>query len=220
MADNHATLGKRILIVGAHPDDLEMNAGGTMAKLLKAGVDVRTMVLGNVDHQGNVAYERMTESHSAHAALGSAIDIQWGYGQDTKLQSTRAQLIAKVDGVVKSFRPDTVITHYWADTHQDHVTTYEVVAAAARNVPNMLLFKPTFPSGRTDVPFHPTLVSKLDEGCMRAKMEAMACFKSQMGKYGEDMWLESLRATAAGDAWTYGGFHGWAELFQVSRLLA
>jgi hypothetical protein len=40
-----------------------------------------------------------------------------------------------------------------------------------------------------------------------------------MKKYGEDRWLASLLATAAGDAWTYGGYHGYAEVFQVSRLV-
>ena len=29
--------------------------------------------------------------------------------------------------------------------------------------------------------------------------------------------MESLRASAAGDSWSYGGEHGFAELFQISR---
>ena len=158
------------------------------------------------------------ESFAAQAHLGVAHPI-FGPGSDTTLYKDKADLIAYADGLVKRFKPVTVVTHFHADTHQDHVATYEIAIAAARSVKNILLFKPTFPSGRTDIPFHPNFVSVLSDRNMDAKLFAMQEFISQKAKYGEDLWINSLKPTAAGDAWTYGGYHGYAELFQVSRLV-
>jgi len=210
------SLGRKVLVVGAHPDDLEMNAGGTIHKLARHNAEVVTVCLTTHSQNNGV---RLSEARAAQRHLGVA-DTQFLDGVDTKLHLLKSQLIEQLDGVVKRERPTTVVTHYHGDTHQDHVTAYEVVAAAARNVQNMLLFKPTFPSGRCDIPFHPNYVCLLSEEDMRAKMMAMSEFKSQSVKYGDDAWLHALNAMAKGNAWEYGGVHGFAEVFQVSRLIA
>lgn len=207
--------GKKVLVVGAHPDDLEMNAGGTINKLTRNGIVVQTVVLASTTIYNG---QRVEESTKAQRLLGIEI-LEFANGVDTGLAEAKIHLIDHLDRRIKDIKPDTVITHFHADTHQDHAACYEIVMAAARNVPNILLFKPTFPSGRTDIPFHPNFISKLSAEDMDTKMMAMGEFNSQRIKYGEDKWLESLRATAAGDAWTYGGFHGYAEVFQVSRLM-
>jgi LmbE family N-acetylglucosaminyl deacetylase len=210
--------GQKVLVVGAHPDDLEMNAGGTIHKLAHSGIEVHAITLARYTAKGMRWDERVNESYSAQQRL-CVKESLFSDGVDTRLSLSKSEQIEFVDDYIKMLRPHTVIGHFFADTHQDHVAAYEITTAAARNVPNLLLFKPTYPSGRTDIPFHPTFISALSSLDMDAKVGAMKEFKTQETKYGEDRWVESLKATAAGDAWTYGGFHGNAELFQVSRLL-
>lgn len=207
---------KKALIVGAHPDDLEMCAGGLIAKLLEVGVEVQTITLSRYSTLNGV---RLGEACNAQKLLG-VHSVLFAEGHDTRLYQNKHDLIIFVDAEVKKFKPDLVVTHFYADTHQDHATAYEVVAAAARTVPNMLMFKPTYPSGRTDAPFHPTMILQLSANQMQCKMDAMRQFKSQMSKYGDESWINALIANMTADAWTYGGHHGYAELFQVSRLLA
>jgi LmbE family N-acetylglucosaminyl deacetylase len=213
----HKLFGDRVAVVGAHPDDLEMNAGGTIHRLSKEGVEVQAFTLAGYTGSGDLGLWRRQEADTAQKLLGVTKRHFLRY-QDRWLADTKTEAIETLDRFLAEFQPDTVITHFHADTHQDHVAAYEICAAAARNVKNFLMFKPTFPSGRTDIPFQPTFVSQLSANDMAVKMEAMAEFKSQKRKYGEDLWLNSLRQTSAGDAWTYGGFHGYAEIFQVSRL--
>ena len=59
----------------------------------------------------------------------------------------------------------------------------------------------------------------LEVAGVAGKELAMRKFVSQESKYGHERWMESLRASAAGDSWSYGGEHGFAELFQISRFV-
>ena len=52
---------------------------------------------------------------------------------------------------------------------------------------------------------------------MHKKLQAISQYKSQSIKYGNEEWVESIKAIAKGDSWRYGGTHGYAELFQISR---
>lgn len=205
-------LGKRILLVGAHADDVELNAGGSIHKWRNEGRDVAIAILS-----GHKALPRHGESESAGAHLGVDCIYSLG-GEDTALHEGFNHLLRELESVILRFEPDAVISHFHADTHQDHVSAYRITIAAARKVPNFLMFKPTYPSGRPDIPFQPNVVSLLSRVNMEAKLRAINTFESQCPKYGGDSWAEVMLAVSQGDAWTYGGVHGYAELFQLGRL--
>ena len=75
----------------------------------------------------------------------------------------------------------------------------------------------TYSSGRTNVTVHPNLIRFFDEEAMSKKLEALSEHVSQKAKYGDESWLKSVESIARADAWRYGGKHGCAELFQISR---
>lgn len=202
---------KSVVFVSAHPDDVEMNAGGTIRKFVSLGCHVSVLCMTGVG-------VRRDEASEACAALGVQ-SLMFMDAQDTMVELETASLISRVDALLNRIAPDTVITHFHADTHQDHVATYKITVAAARNVKNFMMFKPTYPSGRPDIPFHPTIISLLDAQQMEAKVRAINCFGSQRKKYGDDQWAQAMTAVAAGDAWTYAGVHGHAEVFQAGRLI-
>lgn len=208
----------RYLFVGAHPDDVEINAGGLISRLVEEQHQVWTCTLAS---ETALNGERKQESIQAQKRLGVPYGhVHWGLGHDTRLADDQSQVISRLDTLIKKIKPDWLFTHFHADTHQDHHATYRIAMAAGRTIPNVALFKPVYPSGRTDTPFQPTLVMRLEDRHIDAKLEALREFRSQEQKYGQSQWAESVKASSAGDAWNYGGFHGWAELFQVSRLLA
>jgi len=205
-------LGKRILLVGAHADDVELNAGGSIHKWCNEGREVEVAILAG--HQSRVRHE---ESKTAGAHLGVHRVYSLG-GRDTALHESFNDLLSELESIVANLMADTVISHFHADTHQDHVTTYKIAVAAARKVSNFLMFKPTYPSGRPDIPFQPNVVSLLSRSNMDAKLRAINAFESQRPKYGDDSWALAMLAVSQGDAWTYAGVHGYAELFQLGRL--
>jgi LmbE family N-acetylglucosaminyl deacetylase len=205
-------IGRSILLVGAHADDVEMNAGGSVHKWRGQGRDVRVAILSS------------EETHLRHAESLAAcmhLDVDHVFalgGRDTSLHHSVHTLIEPVEHILRAHAVDTVFTHFHADTHQDHASAYRIVAAAARKVPNFLMFKPTYPSGRTEIPFQPNVVSMLSNADIDAKVRALDAFKSQRSKYGEDQWGRAMHAVAQGDAWTYAGVHGYAEVFQLGRI--
>ena len=205
-------IGQKILLVGAHADDAELNAGGSIHKWRGEGRQVHVAILSAQDEQ-----PRHRESREACMHLGVDRVHALG-GHDTRLRDSFNALLDRLETIVHAFAPDTVFTHFHADTHQDHVSAYEIAVAAARKVPNFLMFKPTYPSGRPDIPFQPNVTSLLSDANISAKGRALNEFASQRGKYGDDDWVEAMASVARGDAWTYAGVHGYAEMFQLGRL--
>ncbi|MGI4778048.1 MAG: PIG-L deacetylase family protein [Janthinobacterium lividum] len=205
-------IGQRILLVGAHADDVELNAGGSIHKWRAEGRQVHVAVLSAQNEQS-----RHCESREACMHL----DVDRVYalgGHDTRLRESFNVLLERLEAIIHAFAPDAVFTHFHADTHQDHVSTYEIAIAAARKVSNFLMFKPTYPSGRPNIPFQPNVISLLSKANIAAKGRALGEFASQRGKYGDDRWGEAMESVARGDAWTYAGVHGYAEIFQLGRL--
>ena len=69
-------MGKRILMIGAHPDDADIRFGGTAIKLVKAGHTVKlvSMCNGNCGHQTmsgkELAERRYAEAQASKAFSG------------------------------------------------------------------------------------------------------------------------------------------------------
>src|SRR5262245_65182247 len=120
----------RLLIVGAHPDDADYFAGGTAALYRAAGHIVKMVSLtnGNAGHQtlrgAALAERRRAEAAAAGAVIGATYDVL--DHDDARLLPTleaRAQVIR----LIRSFRPDLVLTHRPNDYHPDHRYTSQLV---------------------------------------------------------------------------------------------
>ncbi len=140
----------RLLVIGAHPDDAEYKAGGLAALYRKAGHDVRfvSMTNGDAGHHlitgPDLARRRRAEAKTAAATLGFRYDVWDDF--DGRLESTLA-CREKVIRVIRSYRPDLVLTHRPNDYHPDHRATGQVVQDAA--------YLLTVPSLCPDVPHLP-----------------------------------------------------------------
>ncbi|THF77125.1 PIG-L deacetylase family protein [Cohnella fermenti] len=120
----------RVLAIGAHPDDIELQCGGTLALYAKQGDEVYAAVATNGD-MGNYDVEperlaaiREAEFREACAVMGAA-PIWMGY-PDERLVPTLEHRLAFVD-VIRRVDPDLVITHGPNDYHPDHRYTGQLV---------------------------------------------------------------------------------------------
>lgn len=118
---NLATPG-RVLAISAHPDDSELQAGGTLAKWAAAGATINIMVCtdgskGTWDATADLKALVQRRQGEQRAALniiagetGPAGDLAFGPWVDGELESGLAQrgVVAKV---IRTFRPDIVIGH-------------------------------------------------------------------------------------------------------------
>lgn len=113
-----------ILFIGAHPDDLEAWAGGTIAKCVQRGDRVTMAVatngnVGSPTHtREEIAKIRESEARAAAAVLGAA-DFIWMNENDEFLfedERTRRKFV----DAMRQAKADLIVTHNPNDYHPDH----------------------------------------------------------------------------------------------------
>jgi LmbE family N-acetylglucosaminyl deacetylase len=113
----------RILIIGAHPDDADIKAGGTSARWCGLGYTVRMVSLtnGQAGHQTlygpQLAERRRAEAQAAAAVIGATYEVM--DQPDGELDDRRENRLAVIR-LIRTFRPDLIITHRSTDYHPDH----------------------------------------------------------------------------------------------------
>jgi bacillithiol biosynthesis deacetylase BshB1 len=121
-----------VLAFGAHPDDVELFAGGTMAKMAALGYStgIVDMSRGELGTRGTPG-QRKKEAAQAAKILGIQIRENLAFDDGNVPVTPGARL--KVIRVLRRYRPKIVLTHYWDDRHPDHVNTSRLVAEAAHH---------------------------------------------------------------------------------------
>jgi LmbE family N-acetylglucosaminyl deacetylase len=124
----------RILVLGAHPDDADIKAGGTASKWRCVGCEVKLVSVtdGRSGHQTQhgpkLVERRRTEARAAGAVIGASYDVlDFPDGGLMPTLEARHALIR----LIRGFRPDLVLTHRPNDYHPDHRYTSVLVQDAA-----------------------------------------------------------------------------------------
>jgi LmbE family N-acetylglucosaminyl deacetylase len=118
-----------VLVVSAHPDDAEVQMGGTIAKLTDSGM--RVLIVDLCDGEPSVFAEpgiRVAQAHRAAAILGA--DRVFLDGQDRFITDTPALRLA-VARLIREHRPRMVFSTTDATIHPDHAAVGSLVSAAA-----------------------------------------------------------------------------------------
>ncbi len=126
---------KRILAIGAHPDDIEIGCGGTLSKLSDLGNSISLFVVSDGSAGGNSTI-RKTEAETA-AKLINVENFVWGGYKDTEIVVNK-NIITKFEEIIHQIKPDIIFVNYNEDTHQDHRYLAQVTISATRYVKNVL----------------------------------------------------------------------------------
>lgn len=131
-----------VLAIGCHPDDIEINCAGTLAKCVKRGDKVTVCHVCNGD-LGHAIIEpkelreiRIGEAKRAGALAGIEV-ITCDIG-DVMAYSSNKEHRDKVIDVIRKVNPDFIITHAPNDYMPDHVEVSKLVfdASFAASVPH------------------------------------------------------------------------------------
>ncbi len=124
----------RILVIGAHPDDCEIKAGGVAALYRQKGHVVRfvSVTSGDAGHHElsgpKLAARRAKETLASGAVCGVEYEVLGHHdGQLEASIPARFEMIA----LIRRFRPDLILTHRPNDYHPDHRATSQLVCDAA-----------------------------------------------------------------------------------------
>lgn len=173
---------RKALIIGAHPDDPETIAGGTMILLKNAGWDVVCVYLtrgeaGIPGKSGNEAAAiREKECKAACKVTGARyIFLSQVDGATVINKDKYAEMLA----VIKDEDPELVITHWPIDTHRDHrICSILVYDAWRQSGYNFNLFYAEAMSGIQSMKFTPTDYVDITSVAEK-KHEACMCHESQ-----------------------------------------
>jgi LmbE family N-acetylglucosaminyl deacetylase len=132
----------RILMIGAHPDDCDIKAGGTAALYVQLAHEVKFLAVTNGDagHMemggGMLAKRRYEETQEVARRLGIQYDVLDNHdGELLPTLEIRLDVIRKI----REWNADVVISHRPNDYHPDHRYTGILVQDAAFmvGVPNI-----------------------------------------------------------------------------------
>ena len=119
-----------ILAFGAHPDDVELGACGTLIRAARAGAKtgVITLTRGEMGTRGTPA-ARAAEFDAASAVMGTAHHEMLSL-PDGRLQADDPSREAVIREI-REHRPRIVLLPYWEDRHPDHPAASRIIEEAA-----------------------------------------------------------------------------------------
>jgi LmbE family N-acetylglucosaminyl deacetylase len=162
---------RSVLAIGAHPDDIELGCGGTLAAHRAAG-DAVTMLVLTGGQNGPGDSERRWEEQQ-HAARVLEALVVWGHLVDCAL-TPDAKTIGVIEEVIDAVAADVIYVHAPDDSHQDHRAAAAATLSAARQESRILHYR-----SPSTTHFHPTMYVDIAEHLDR-KLAALACHNSQV----------------------------------------
>ena len=120
----------QILAIGAHPDDVEISCGGTLAIAAGQGyaVGILDLTRGELSTNGTVE-ERAAEAAEAARVLGVA-ERKNAELPDGGIDSRDPEQTRRVARILRALRPSVLLTHAPLDHHPDHVEASRLVDRA------------------------------------------------------------------------------------------
>ena len=171
--------GQTVIAIGAHPDDLEIGIGGTLAKLQRIGARV-IMVIASIPKDFEI---RMEEAKRGAEILGCELKILMP-DVCRRIEDVRTyQLVGMLDDLVKEYSPAALITHGPNDFHRDHVAVYHAAVSTQRlSQFDFYSYMPTM-CRPVPVPFQPRAFIDISK-TIEKKIKAIAAHPSQFSSRG------------------------------------
>jgi LmbE family N-acetylglucosaminyl deacetylase len=172
-----------VLAIGAHPDDIEIGAGGTLLSLAgsQPGLRARYVVLTG-------APERRREARNAARAFLPAADLVVDLHDlpEGRLPAVWGEVKEAIEEVAQTCSPDLIIAPGPGDAHQDHRTIAEIVPTVFRD---RLFLAYEIPKWDGDLG-RPPVYFPLPDAVARRKVELLhKCFPSQRHR---DWWDDEV----------------------------
>jgi LmbE family N-acetylglucosaminyl deacetylase len=204
----------KVISIGAHPDDVEMGMGGTIANHVNRGDEV-IIVLTTLGGVSGDPKGRKEEAKKAAKILG-VTKLQILDYSVLKLNKPVNELSKIIENILRKEKPDRVYTHSPTDFHQVHVGVSNSVIKAAKNI-DQILFYETISSTTTE--FRPDAYVDITK-TISQKIKSLEAHRSQSHRtYIKPNVIRSLANTRY--IWGKVGSNssGYAEGFMIHKLI-
>jgi N-acetylglucosamine malate deacetylase 1 len=167
--------GKRVLFLGAHPDDIELGCGALLHHIVRH-TEVVCVTLS--DNQKNPDLENVVEEHyEAMSVLGVPKEkIMLGPFTTRVFHESRQDILEYFLKLRREFGPDLIFVHSKQDVHQDHLTDEALRAFRGITVLG-------FDVVRSSYGFFPHFLVEVTEEDVNKKIEALSKYETYRDRY-------------------------------------
>jgi N-acetylglucosamine malate deacetylase 1 len=224
-------MGKKILIICAHPDDEVLGAGGVIARHALLGDEVRVMFMtdGLSSRDSTVSPDsvnfRRSLAHKACAILGVDNLTFLEFSDNSMDKHPLLDIVQSIEFKIDEYNPSVVYTHHYSDLNIDHRLTYQAVMTACRAVVNFcvkeiysfeILSSTNWATSHDINNFTPNFYVDISE-TIGIKNEALKVYDSEMRKYPNARSYKAVKSLSIYRGTTVG--YKFAEAFSVERIL-
>jgi N-acetylglucosamine malate deacetylase 1 len=169
--------GKRVLFLGAHPDDIELGCGALIHNIVKQ-TDVLCVTLS--DNQKNPNLQNVKKEHFESMAVLCVPKDRIVLGPFTTriFPDSRQEILEYFLQLRREFEPDLIFVHSKQDVHQDHNTMTDEALRAFRGITVL-----GFDVVRSSYGFFPHFLVEVTEDDVNKKIEALSCYETYRDRY-------------------------------------
>jgi len=203
---------KRVLIIAAHPDDEILGCGGLISKYQSRGVIFKVVFIGEGStcrfedptcEKGLLAIKQRNSSAIKALNVLKIKDIEFNNLPCGRLDQTPIISINKIiEKSIKSFMPDTVLTHSPSDANNDHKIVFNATIMAtrpgAKNHVNTVMSYEVLSSSEWAYveTFTPSYFEELTEKDVELKYQALSHYESEIKNYPHPRSSDGVKALA------------------------
>jgi N-acetylglucosamine malate deacetylase 1 len=169
--------GKRVLFLGAHPDDIELGCGALIHHIAPIS---NLLCVTLSDNQKNPSLKNVVdEARKSMAVLGVPKDcVVFGPFATRVFPEARQQILEYFLQLRSDYKPDIIFVHTKNDVHQDHLTMTNEALRAFRGITVL-----GFDVVRSSHGFFPDFLIEVNEQDVDAKIEALSQYETYRDKY-------------------------------------
>ena len=226
-------MGKKVLVVAAHPDDEVLGCGAAIMKHIAEGDVVHTLIMAegltsrDLTRNAEMRAGELSELHAAANMsanfLGVSRLVMHSFPDNRMDGVDLLDVVKKIELEVDEFKPDIVYTHHAGDVNVDHKVTHDAVVTACRSLPGEsvreILFFETLSSTEwqmmtADKIFQPNIYVDVTD-FMDRKRQALEFYASEMRDYPHPRSYKGVELLAQYRGLTVGV--PYAEAFMLGR---
>ncbi len=169
--------GKRVLFLGAHPDDIELGCGALLHQIVDK---TEGLCVTLSDNQKNPDLKNVKDEHlKSMAVLGvPAEKVVFGPFTTRVFPDSRQEILEYFLKLRRDFKPDLIFVHSQRDIHQDHNTMTDEALRAFRGITVL-----GFDVVRSSYGFFPHFLVEVSEESVNKKIEALSQYETYRDKY-------------------------------------
>ena len=169
--------GKRVLFLGAHPDDIEIGCGALIHNIVNK-TEILCVTLS--DNQKNPDLKKVKNEHlESMKVLGVPEEkVVFGPFETRVFPDSRQDILEYFLKLRKEFKPDLIFTHSKQDVHQDHNTMTDESLRAFRGITVL-----GFDVVRSSYGFFPHFLVEVTEEDVNKKIKALSQYATYQDRY-------------------------------------